>query len=54
MDGSLNWPEGGMIRFGAVGFTQQLLAEPVEMASQHLSSAQRRVQVSGIGVDRRR
>ena len=50
----LNWPDGGMIRFGAVGFTQQLLAEPVEMASQHLSSAQRRVQVSGIGVDRRR
>ncbi|MCA1707150.1 MAG: hypothetical protein LC808_29335, partial [Actinobacteria bacterium] len=38
----LNWPDGGVIRFGAVGFTQQLRAEPVEMASQHLPSAHRR------------
>jgi len=47
----LNWPDGGVIRFGAVGFTQRLRAEPVEMASQYLSSAQRRLQVGG---DRRR
>jgi hypothetical protein len=31
----LNWPEGE-IAFGAVGFTQSLLAEPVTVDSQHL------------------
>jgi len=39
---SLNWPEGGLIRFGAVGFTLQLRSEPTEAATQHLSTAQRR------------
>lgn len=33
----LNWPDGGEIAFGAVGFTQTLLAEPVLVAKQHLS-----------------
>jgi hypothetical protein len=38
---ALNWPEGE-ITFGAVGFTQTLLAEPVLASSQHLSRSERR------------
>ena len=33
----LNWPRAGEIAFGAVGFTQILLAEPVLTTKQHLS-----------------
>jgi hypothetical protein len=33
----LSWPQGGIITFGAVGFTQTLRAEPVVTASQSLS-----------------
>ena len=33
---ALNWPAGGEIAFGAVGFTQTLLAEPALVSSQHL------------------
>jgi hypothetical protein len=36
----LNWPEG-QISFGAVGFTQTLLADPVVVDTQHLSRADR-------------
>ena len=32
----LNWPAGGEITFGAAGFTQTLLAEPVLCDRQHL------------------
>jgi hypothetical protein len=38
----LNWPAGGEIVFGAVGFTQTLLAEPVLCDRQHLSPSERR------------
>jgi hypothetical protein len=38
----LNSPQGGEIRFGAVGFTQTLRAEPVLVDEQKLSPAQRR------------
>ena len=37
----LNWPDGGEIAFGAVGFTQTLRAEPVLAESQHLSPSER-------------
>jgi len=37
----LNWPDGGEISFGAVGFTQTLRAEPVLTANQWLSLSQR-------------
>jgi hypothetical protein len=37
----LNWPAGGEIAFGAVGFTQTLLAEPVLRDRQHLSRRER-------------
>lgn len=37
----LNWPAGGEIAFGAVGFTQTLLAEPVRRDRQHLSRRER-------------
>jgi hypothetical protein len=33
----LNWPDGGEITFGAVGFTQTLLTEPVLTENQSLS-----------------
>ena len=38
---ALNWPAGGEIVFGAVGFTQRLRAEPVLSARQHLSRHER-------------
>lgn len=39
----LNWPEGGSIRFGASGFTQQLRAEPVDVGRREcLTTTQRR------------
>lgn len=38
----LNWPAGGEITFGAVGFTQTLLAEPIVSDKQHLSHGERR------------
>ena len=38
---SLNWPKGGEISFGAVGFTQTLLAEPILCESQHLPLKER-------------
>jgi hypothetical protein len=37
----LNWPNAGEIAFGAVGFTQTLLAEPVLTNRQHLSLQER-------------
>lgn len=37
----LNWPEAGEIAFGAVGFTQTLLADPVLTQRQHLSLRER-------------
>jgi len=37
-----NWPAGGRIAFGAVGFTQTLLAEPIVCDRQHLSREARR------------
>ncbi|MGH2362971.1 MAG: hypothetical protein ACRDGM_20780, partial [bacterium] len=37
----LNWPRGGEIAFGAVGFTQTLLAEPALTNQQHLSRQER-------------
>ncbi len=37
----LNWPKAGEIAFGAVGFTQTLLAEPVLTNRQHLSLQER-------------
>ncbi len=46
-----NWPDGGVIQFGAVGFTQRLRAEPVETESQHLSTAQRRAREGLEAVD---
>jgi len=37
-----NWPDGGEITFGAVGFTQTLRAEPVVSSEQLLTLAARR------------
>jgi hypothetical protein len=37
----LNWPAGGEVTFGAVGFTQTLLAEPVLRDRQHLTLRER-------------
>jgi len=37
---ALNWPDGE-ISFGAVGFTQTLLAEPIVVDRQHLTRAER-------------
>ncbi|HJU63751.1 MAG TPA: hypothetical protein VJ864_17060 [Candidatus Binatia bacterium] len=37
----LNWPSGGEIVFGAVGFTQTLRAEPVSTDKQCLSLSER-------------
>jgi hypothetical protein len=37
----LNWPDGGEIAFGAVGFTQTLRAEPVLTENQCLSLSER-------------
>jgi hypothetical protein len=37
----LNCPQGGEITFGAVGFTQTLLAEPQPTSLQHLTPTQR-------------
>ena len=38
---SLNAPQGGLIEFGAVGFTQTLREEPTLCREQHLPPAQR-------------
>jgi hypothetical protein len=37
----LNWPKDGEISFGAVGYSQTLLAEPVISTKQHLSLKER-------------
>lgn len=37
----LNWPQGGEIQFGAVGFSQDLRAEPVLSENQHLTLRER-------------
>ena|GEM_PF-401301 len=37
----LNWPDGGEIAFGAVGFTQTLFAEPILTENQYLSLNER-------------
>jgi len=37
-----NWPERGVIRCGAAGFTLNLRSEPIEVATQELSRNQRR------------
>jgi len=37
----LNWPDGGLITFGAVGFTQTLRAEPILSQNQRLSRRER-------------
>jgi len=37
-----NWPAGGELVFGAVGFTQGLRAEPVLSVRQHLTRHERR------------
>jgi len=37
----INWPEGGAISFGAVGFTQTLRAEAILTDQQHLSPGER-------------
>lgn len=37
----LNWPDGGLITFGAVGFTQTLRAEPILSENPHLSRRER-------------
>ena len=42
----LNWPQSGQIAFGAVGFTQTLLAEAILTDQQKLSLRQRRRQTS--------
>ena len=39
----LNWPAGGEIVLGAVGFTQRLRAEPLLSPRQHLSRHQRAI-----------
>jgi hypothetical protein len=38
---ALNWPAGGEIGLGAVGFTQTLLAEPTLTSRQHLTLSER-------------
>ncbi|MPZ97787.1 MAG: hypothetical protein GEU80_00380 [Dehalococcoidia bacterium] len=38
---ALNDPSGGLIRFGAVGFTMRLLREPLLLDRQHLTRAER-------------
>jgi hypothetical protein len=38
---ALNWPAGGEIAFGAVGFTQTLLVDPIVSERQHLSLKER-------------
>jgi hypothetical protein len=38
---ALNWPQGGMLTFGASGFAQTLRAEPVLLDQQQLSPADR-------------
>ena len=38
---SLNWPNGGVMSFGAVGFTQTLRAEPILSRNQRLSRRER-------------
>jgi hypothetical protein len=38
---AFNWPAGDEITFGAVGFTQSLLADPVVVNTQHLSRSTR-------------
>ncbi|MEW5975078.1 MAG: hypothetical protein AB1898_04640 [Acidobacteriota bacterium] len=38
----LNWPKGGEIAFGAVGFTQTLRAEPILSETQCLSRQERK------------
>jgi hypothetical protein len=38
----LGWPRGGELSFGAAGFTQVLLAEPIISGTNFLSEAQRR------------
>jgi hypothetical protein len=43
----LNWPAGGELSFGASGFTQTLLAEPIISETQQLSSEQRRRMLEG-------
>jgi hypothetical protein len=45
----LNWPKAGEICFGAVGFTQTLLAEPMLTERQWLSRQQRARLMSGRG-----
>ena len=37
----LNWPDGGLITLGAVGFTQTLRAEPIVSENQRLSRSER-------------
>jgi hypothetical protein len=37
----LNWPDGGVIEFGAYGFTQRLRAEPALGSRQHLTRHER-------------
>jgi len=36
------WPEGGTITFGALGYTQTLLAEPVTQAKSYFSLSERK------------
>jgi hypothetical protein len=43
----LNWPKTGDISFGAVGFTQTLLAEPVRTKNQSLSRRERTRLIAG-------
>lgn len=38
---NLNWPNGGTICFGAVGYTQTLLSEPIMSVKQRLSLKER-------------
>jgi hypothetical protein len=38
---ALNWPQGGVIGFGAHGFTQTLRAEPVLLDEQRLPTGTR-------------
>jgi hypothetical protein len=45
----LNWPKSGEISFGAVGFTQTLLAEPVRTEKQWLSRQERIRLIAGRG-----
>jgi len=41
----LNWPKDGAMTFGAVGFTQTQLAEPLLIDRQHLTLRERRAHV---------